>query len=308
MTVPVFARHETFHPRYGWLKKGFDLVKSDREAFLRPDAHVSLGVGKNMVRSIRYWCHAFKLLTVDEALGGKGASRPLPLGEFLFGEAGLDPYLEDLASLWLLHWHLLKEPCHATAWWYAYFVHTRPEISADLLVAGLGEYVSRYFPSARAAQSSLRKDASCIIRMYGELPKGAAINEESIHCPFAELSLIRPGADSKTYSFRIGSKPGLSSNLITAMCLEYAASRNGVGSQTISLPRLMHDSGSPGLAFKLSESALYAALEEVADAEPSVGFSDAGGIVHLSFAEPPLAICRKLVLEHYQQARREVVS
>jgi len=22
--VIVFARHETFHPRFGWLKKGFD--------------------------------------------------------------------------------------------------------------------------------------------------------------------------------------------------------------------------------------------------------------------------------------------
>jgi hypothetical protein len=62
----VFARHETFHPRFGWLKKGFDRASEDSEVFLREDAPVQLGVGKNMVRSIRYWCVAFKLLADDQ--------------------------------------------------------------------------------------------------------------------------------------------------------------------------------------------------------------------------------------------------
>ena len=26
VNAPIVARHETFHPRYGWLKKGFDYV------------------------------------------------------------------------------------------------------------------------------------------------------------------------------------------------------------------------------------------------------------------------------------------
>jgi hypothetical protein len=51
---PIFARHETFHPRFGWLKKGFDLVKKDPNIFQKDDAPVQLGVGKNMVRSIRF--------------------------------------------------------------------------------------------------------------------------------------------------------------------------------------------------------------------------------------------------------------
>lgn len=61
---PVFARHETFHPRFGWLKKGFDAALLDSGIFLRDDAPVRLGVGKNMARSIRYWCNAFKVIDV----------------------------------------------------------------------------------------------------------------------------------------------------------------------------------------------------------------------------------------------------
>jgi hypothetical protein len=59
--APVFARHETFAVRSGWLKKGFDAASDDEAIFLDDDAPLRLGVGKNMVRAIRYWCHAFKV-------------------------------------------------------------------------------------------------------------------------------------------------------------------------------------------------------------------------------------------------------
>src|SRR4051794_40443347 len=67
-----FARHETFAPRFGWLRKAYDAVTDPRvgpEVFLQPDAPVTLGVGKNMVNAIRYWTQAFKL-TVEYAKGG----------------------------------------------------------------------------------------------------------------------------------------------------------------------------------------------------------------------------------------------
>lgn len=99
---PVFARHETFHPRFGWLKKGFDWAQRDSGIFLRDDAPVRLGVGKNMVRSIRYWCSAFKVLEDDI---------PSEFGKKLLAEDGWDEFLEDPASLWLLHWNLLKPTC-----------------------------------------------------------------------------------------------------------------------------------------------------------------------------------------------------
>ena len=46
------GRHETFTPRYGWLKKGYDAVKEDSAVFKASDAVERLGVGKNMVLSL----------------------------------------------------------------------------------------------------------------------------------------------------------------------------------------------------------------------------------------------------------------
>ena len=108
---PVFARHETFHPRYGWLKKGFDLATQYPGIFTDDHAPVRLGVGKNMVKAIRYWCNAFKVLENDQ---------PSNFGQQLLSDDGYDPFLENPASLWLLHWHLLKPTCEAAAWYYTF--------------------------------------------------------------------------------------------------------------------------------------------------------------------------------------------
>ena len=67
---PKFAGHETFTLRYGWLKKAVDATGKDPEVFLRDDALVTLGVGKNMVRSIRHWCISTRL--AQEVPGTRG--------------------------------------------------------------------------------------------------------------------------------------------------------------------------------------------------------------------------------------------
>ncbi len=107
-----FSGHETFPFRYPWLKKGFDAVRQDASVFLRDDAITTPGVGKNMVRSIRHWCLAAGV--VPEERPGRGPWRPTNLGTRLLAEDGLDPYLEDPATLWLLHWQIASNRVRAT--------------------------------------------------------------------------------------------------------------------------------------------------------------------------------------------------
>src|SRR5687767_6823318 len=102
-----FSGHETFVFRYGWLKKAVDAVLKNAEVFRQEDAIVTLGVGKNMVRSIRHWALATKVLEEVSESRGSGL-RPTDFGRFLFGEEGKDPYLVDPNSLWLLHWNLVS--------------------------------------------------------------------------------------------------------------------------------------------------------------------------------------------------------
>ena len=71
---PTFGGHEKFVFRHGWLKKGVDGVKEDPLIFTHDEALVMLGVGKNMVRSIRHWCLATGLV---EEKDGVGLAHPL---------------------------------------------------------------------------------------------------------------------------------------------------------------------------------------------------------------------------------------
>ena len=91
----VFSGHESFPCKTLWLKRGYDFVVQGKN-FNSPEAVIELGVGKNMVASIRFWLRVFGICENDQ---------PTWLGNYFFNETnGKDKYLEDLATLWLLHY------------------------------------------------------------------------------------------------------------------------------------------------------------------------------------------------------------
>src|SRR5262249_48593611 len=116
-----FSGHETFPFRYAWLPKAIRAVQGNSEFFGSEDAMVILGVGKNMVASIRHWALTTDVLReVPQTRGG--SLEVTEFGERLLGSTGWDPYLEDAATLWLLHWQIGKCPGRATTW-YWFFSH-----------------------------------------------------------------------------------------------------------------------------------------------------------------------------------------
>lgn len=71
----------------------------DGNSFTDIDAVAKLGVGKNMVSSIRFWLRAFGL-TKSDVLE--------PISTYILDtETGKDPFTEDINTLWLLHFLLV---------------------------------------------------------------------------------------------------------------------------------------------------------------------------------------------------------
>lgn len=289
---PVWARHETFHPRFGWLKKGFDWAQKDADIFQRDNATVLLGVGKNMVRSIRYWCKTFKVLEADS---------PTDFGKQLFANNGWDSFLEDPASLWLLHWNLLKPTCEAAAWYFTFFMFRQVEFSADDLLSQLSAWQNTL--GKTVVESSLKKDVSCILRMYGSGETKTSFREDSIDCPFQELGIIQNAGNNKRYTFKTGAKANLPAEVIVATCLEYASSTSQ-GAKTIAISRLLYDIGSPGMAFKLSQSVLCDAIETVARSTDSLALSDSAGLIQFSFQGDPKKLADDILDQYYHLQRR----
>lgn len=307
---PVFARHETFHPRSGWLKKGFDAAIQDPDIFLRENASVLLGVGKNMVRSMRYWCLAFKVLTERsdieqndpiDTLEEKDSSNlrglaSTALGTKLLSDEGWDPFFEDPASLWLLHWNLLKAPCYATVWQFAFNQFRQADFSAEDLFLSLADYCKSL--TASIADSSLKKDVTCLLRMYARQNSGSRPSEDTIDCPFSELGLITETVEAKRYIFRIGGKGNLPADVIVFACLDYA-SLVGQEQRTIALSRLTYDVNSPGLVFKLTESAISGAISQLSRVWNELELRETAGLVQFSFTQEPDRLSEAILERYY---------
>lgn len=286
---PVFARHETFHPRFGWIKKGFDAVSIDPTVFSQDNAPMRLGVGKNMVISIRYWCHAFKILENDTLT---------KFGQCLLSDDGWDPFIENPATLWLLHWNLLKPTCHAAAWYFTFNIFRKPEFLQDELFNALYDY-KPIMTQRNIAESSLKKDITCILRMYVEQSTSkAGVSEDSLDCPFTQLGLIHTAGDSRHFTFRIGNKSNLPPEIVVVACLQYASNLLG-HEETISISRLVYDSGSPGMVFKLSESAMCDAIEQVATRWNAIELSDTAGLIQMSFTSEPANLAEQILENYY---------
>lgn len=93
--------HEKFPLREGWLTKGLNLVSKGKgeNVFLEKNATDNLGIGNNMVKSLRYWMKAFNLINE------KQGTNLTELGELIFNN---DLYFEDYVTLWVLHSQIAK--------------------------------------------------------------------------------------------------------------------------------------------------------------------------------------------------------
>ena len=310
---PAFARHETFPPRFGWLSKGYTAAAGDPGIFLDEAAPVELGVGKNMVRAIRYWMAAFKL-TDEQA---RGRTVPTWQAHWLLSENGADPYLEDQASLWLLHWWLLSAPCTAPAWWITFNTWGPGRFQAEDLARRIsGEAVQAGWQPPAA--SSIDRDIDCLTRMYAfrtPARRSAADFEDLLNCPFRELTLLDEApaglyGRGKQWRFAAPHRGVVPDAVVVAYaCLDYASRHTPAGGGTVSLARLAREPGCPGRAFLLGEETLTSALETAAAAHPAMSvMHSAAGQTLLAFSSGPRAIAWDILDAHYGGARARVTA
>ncbi len=254
-----FSGHQTFVFRYGWLKKGLDGWAERADIFSAEEAMARLGVGKNMVQSIRHWCLATGLLAEDDRR--RGDVRPSDLGRLLLET--WDPYLERDGSLWLLHWRLATNARRATTWYWAFNINRDAEWTRETVQANLTRWAEGQ-GMTRPAAASLKADVSCFVRTYVPGRRGpASTPEETLDCPLATLGLIVEVEGDKRYRFNARPKPTLPPAVFAYALLDFWQARHGE-SETLSLREITHGEGSPGRVFRLDEDATLRYLDGLA--------------------------------------------
>ena len=265
---PQFSGHETFPLRYGWLKKAFDRVvetedqPDNRSACWDDHAIAGFGVGKNMVASMRHWAKATGIIVESEA----NSVRTTVLGGLLFGPNGLDPYMENPATQWLIHWQLAAHESKTT-WFWVFGHYPAIMFERDGLIKRL-DRLARDRNWSRAANATIKNDVACFIRTYvARQPSGKTGHDDALESPLTELGLIK--AIRKKDGFRLvrGPKTTLGDGVFTYALIDFW-SRYTPTAATLSFEAIAHAPGGPGRVFLFDENDVddrLAALDDVTD-------------------------------------------
>ena len=254
----AFGRHETFALRYSWLSKGFQALERDPAVFDNDDAVVELGVGKNMVASIRYWLRASQLISPQKP------DEPEAIGSLLFTEkAGLDPYLEDEATIWLIHWLLVTNSSLATSWFWFFNKFHKPEFTGQELQTALSDFIKENATEKkRPAAGTIKNDALLLPRMYTQSKGNAkAPLEDALDSPLSLLGLVTQSSVGRVYHSKPEARPSLPVGIFSFAVTQLMREQNVTAIPIEDLMYSKNDYAALGSVFRLTESDLIAKLE-----------------------------------------------
>lgn len=262
--------HESFPCRYTWLPKAVRGLDAEPLLFADEErAMVDLGVGKNMVRSIRFWSLATGMAVVES----KGAAPVLTdLAVSLLGKRGLDPFLEDRRTLWLLHWNLsTNAQTPLLAWDYFLNRWQEPEMTPSMAMKALEKVISGH--GNRASRATLEQHFNTFLHTYVPTRgRKGNVQEDNLDCPLVELQLIIKAGDREIdrssgkreaiYVFRREEKLDITPELFV-YCLNDFWQKRHANEATLPLRDVAHGYGSPGQIFKLAEEDIRARVEDL---------------------------------------------
>ena len=259
ISAAKFSGHESFVFRHTWLTKGVTACANGPAIFREPDALVTLGVGKNMVDSIRYWCLATQV--IKEHSEERYSYQPTRIGDAIFiKDGGWDPYLEDEGTLWLIHWLLATNSEFATTIYFAFNELTGPEFSRTTLYEVLSKLADKL--QARVTPSTLKRDVNVFIHSYvGGRDGSTSSVEDTLDCPLTDLKLVYEEPLRQTYAFARGPRDNLPDAVFLYALWTYA--RRQGERKSFTFDELAYFPFSPGRVFKLDEPALAERLERM---------------------------------------------
>ena len=182
-----FGGHQSFHLRDQWLYKGIHWTEKSPQILLNnkkntEKAMQELGVGKNMVDSIRYWLKATRLIKTDI----KGFALTDTADKIL----EKDPYFELDGTLFLIHYLLVTNKEEATTWYWFFNHFSANEFEKESLENAFSAYI-QIKTNRKIKDTTLDKDLNCLLRMYQSIKWTGRKNPETeTPSPFTKYGWI----------------------------------------------------------------------------------------------------------------------
>lgn len=269
-TAPQYriSGHESFACRYTWLPKAVRGLEANPRLFSDDErAMVDLGVGKNMVRAIRFWSQVAGMVITK----GRGTGHSLSdFGQSLLGEGGHDEFMEDIRTLWLIHWNLSTDVnSPLLAWDYLLNRWHDPELVPSVVIKALLKEAERQDEGL----SKVTVDQHWDTFLHSYFPtrgRKGEVQEDNLDSPLTELELIirvgerqvdkSEGRAEPVYTFRREEKPDITPELFVYALNDFWNKRHE-NESTLTFREVAHGHGSPGQIFKLPEDDIRSRVE-----------------------------------------------
>ncbi len=266
-----YSGHQTFPLRIAWLPKAIREIASGRDPLTNIDEGiVSLGLGKNMVEALRCWIEAFQIASKE------GPDWILsPIGKLVFAPTnGLDPFLEDHSSNWLLHW-LISTNTHAPffAWECLFNRWASAEFSGSAVVEAFRKETEQNQRTASIV--TLKQHWEVFLHSYRP-PRGTR-GEDHLDCALSVLGLIQEAGERQNsmgkwetlYAFDTGPKTAIPQQLFAFFIHDWW-NRAFPSEQTIALKELVGGDHSPGRILRMAESEILRRVSDLTTNQSSV--------------------------------------
>lgn len=274
-----FSGHESFACKQFWLKKGYDFAYQGL-SFNDDKSVVELGVGKNMVSAIRYWSKCFNIIDDNDL--------PTEYGSRIFIEGGYDPYLEDIGTVWLLQYYLIKK--NKASIYSLLFNEFRKE-RIDFTKEQLHSFLKRKCnddDSIKYNSNTINSDINVVFKNYTKPESKNKIEIEDVFSNiFLDLGLIieykKRDIDNhiiEWYRIEGSLRDEIPCEIILFIILD-----NFENETTISFRQLLAGLNSPGNVFAMSAEALFNKIQQIVNKYKNVVYSETAGNQTLQFKE-----------------------
>lgn len=277
----IINKHGSFYLRRGWGTKIIQAVDEDEMIFTPANekrAVDNIGLGRVMIKALRYWADATGLTCEQKVQGGIKEEKTK-----IFNLIDTnDRYFQKMGSLLLLHRNLARNEENATAWYWAFNEFEKQSFTKEEFVDGLHSYLAVNGMAIKKA--AVDKEFNCFKNTYlGEKKFDIkTVTDEDTYPMLAPLHILKIN-DEKKYE-----KCPLSKTDIPLLILIYAIAMDNpeesLACGQISIDRIMEDKKQVGKYFGIRYSKLIEMLIEAGNKQ-LLTLNNNFGNRHIEFAD-----------------------
>lgn len=250
-----FSGHDKFDCKIDWIIKALKAFVDNKEILSDKHREKSieiLGLGTNMIKSLKYWLKVLGLIKDNQLTH---------FGKIIYEK---DTYLEDINTLWLFHWNLTKKIDNATLYHLFFNEFYLNSFSENELNEKVMNWLNE--ENKNLSNSTILSDISVFTRIYTK--------EDGL---LSELNLINKNKNS--FHLNIQRTATFSAELFLYILIDYLEILNKLDSKSISISDLQYGKLSLQKIFSMSENSFYDKIYSLSQlTEDNISYKEASGI------------------------------